>query len=113
MDLQHPDPDSVPVRDAATVMLLRDGPAGMEVCMLLRNLRSSAPVAVIGTPSLESQRYASETSRAGHVNCKSAPDFRAALRRYWRRVFLFSMNDEVIHTGFYPMAHYLIALATD
>lgn len=40
MDLQHPDPDSVPVRDAATVMLLRDGADGMEVCMLLRNLRS-------------------------------------------------------------------------
>ena len=29
MDLQHPDPDSVPVRDAATVMLLRDGDAGI------------------------------------------------------------------------------------
>ena len=40
MNLQHPDPDSVPVRDAATVMLLRDGDAGMEVCMLMRNLRS-------------------------------------------------------------------------
>ncbi len=39
-DLEHPDPDAVPVRDAATVMLLRDGPEGMEVCMLLRNLRS-------------------------------------------------------------------------
>jgi hypothetical protein len=23
---------------------------------------------------------------------------------------LFSMNDETVHTGFYPMAHYLIAL---
>jgi hypothetical protein len=24
---------------------------------------------------------------------------------------VFSMNDEVIHTGYYPMAHYLMALA--
>src|SRR5438045_4123498 len=24
--------------------------------------------------------------------------------------FLFSMNDEVVHTGFHPMAHYLFAL---
>lgn len=39
-NLEHPDPDAVPVRDAATVMLLRDGPGGMEVCMLLRNLQS-------------------------------------------------------------------------
>lgn len=32
--------DEVPVRDAATVMLLRDGPDGLEVCMLQRNLNS-------------------------------------------------------------------------
>jgi len=24
---------------------------------------------------------------------------------------VFSMNDEVVHTGFHPMAHYLMALA--
>ncbi len=36
----HPDPESVPVRDAATVMLLRDGARGLEVCMLQRNLNS-------------------------------------------------------------------------
>jgi 8-oxo-dGTP pyrophosphatase MutT (NUDIX family) len=40
VDMGHPDPDSVPVRDAATVMLLRDGERGMEVCMLQRNLDS-------------------------------------------------------------------------
>lgn len=40
VDLQHPDPDSVPVRDAATVMLVRDGAAGLEVCMLQSNLNS-------------------------------------------------------------------------
>jgi 8-oxo-dGTP pyrophosphatase MutT (NUDIX family) len=35
-----PDPDAVPVRDAATVMLLRDGADGLEVLMLRRNLES-------------------------------------------------------------------------
>ena len=34
------DPEGVPVRDAATVMLLRDGPGGLEVFMLRRNLNS-------------------------------------------------------------------------
>jgi 8-oxo-dGTP pyrophosphatase MutT (NUDIX family) len=33
-------PDQVPVRDAATVMLLRDGAEGLEVFMLRRNLNS-------------------------------------------------------------------------
>jgi SAM-dependent methyltransferase len=67
-------------------------------------------VAVIGMPSLESQAYASKQSREGHVNCKSGPALRETLQRYFRHVFLFSMNDEVIHTGFSPMAHYLFAL---
>jgi 8-oxo-dGTP pyrophosphatase MutT (NUDIX family) len=34
------DPAAVPVRDAATVMLVRDGVEGLEVFMLRRNLRS-------------------------------------------------------------------------
>ncbi|MFZ4519669.1 MAG: NUDIX hydrolase [Microthrixaceae bacterium] len=36
----HPDPSSVPVRDAATVMLVRDGDDGLEVCLMQRNLDS-------------------------------------------------------------------------
>ena len=67
-------------------------------------------VAIFGTPSLESQRYASEQSRSGHVNCKSAPDLKALMQRYFHNVFMFSMNDEVVHTGFHKMAHYLLAL---
>ena len=30
--------------------------------------------------------------------------------RHFHEVFIFSMNDEVVHTGFYPLAHYLFAL---
>ena len=40
MNLQTENAEEVPVRDAATVMLLRDGEAGIEVCMLRRNLNS-------------------------------------------------------------------------
>lgn len=67
-------------------------------------------VGVIGMPSLESQVHASPTSRAGHVNCKSMPDLKKTMQEHFHNVFMFSMNDEVVHTGFYPMAHYLIAL---
>ena len=67
---------------------------------------------IVGMPSLESQAYASPQSRAGHVNCKTGEDLRAVLRRYWPDVLLFSMNDEVVHTGFMPMAHYLFAVCT-
>jgi 2-polyprenyl-3-methyl-5-hydroxy-6-metoxy-1,4-benzoquinol methylase len=76
----------------------------------LLHMSASAPVAVIGTPSLESQAHASELSRAGHVNCKSGADLKKALARHWKQVFLFGMNDETLHTGFPPMSHYLLAL---
>ena len=33
------------------------------------------------------------------------------LEAHFHSVFVFSMNDEVVHTGFYPMAHYLLAVA--
>jgi len=68
---------------------------------------------IIGMPSIESQTYASEGSKFGHVNCKSGPELRDLLKKYFHSVFMFSMNDEVVHTGFFPMAHYLIAVCCD
>jgi len=67
---------------------------------------------VVGMPSLESQPYASELSRAGHVNCKTEDELRATLKRYFRNVFVFGMNDETLHTGFGPMCHYRLAICT-
>lgn len=67
-------------------------------------------VLIIGTPSLQSQPYASPISKEGHVNCKDHKELRELMLKFFHNVFLFSMNDEVVHTGFYPMAHYLFAL---
>lgn len=79
----------------------------------LKNVRNSLTdtgVLVIGTPSLESQKLASRQSREGHVNCKSGNDLKTTLERHFSNVFIFSMNDEVVHTGHHAMAHYLVAL---
>lgn len=67
-------------------------------------------VAIIGMPSLESQQFASTQSKAGHVNCKTGSELKRVLQLYFHNVFLFSMSDEVVHTGFSPMAHYLMVL---
>ena len=80
----------------------------------LRNLTDSmTPEAILiaGIPSTQSQAYASPASREGHVNCKDGPGLKAVMSEYFENVFIFSMNDEVVHTGFSPMAHYLLALA--
>ena len=32
------------------------------------------------------------------------------MARYFHNVFVFSMNGEIIHTGYYRMAHYLFGM---
>ncbi len=68
---------------------------------------ASHGVCILGSPSIQSQAYASPPSKAGHVNCKSAPEFKTVMQKFFHNVFVFSMNDEVVHTGFHAMAHYL------
>jgi SAM-dependent methyltransferase len=70
-----------------------------------------AGVLLLGCPSLQSQDHASPPSKAGHVNCKTGDTMRALLFQFFHNVFVFSMNDEVVHTGYAPMAHYVIGLA--
>ncbi|MCA1558156.1 MAG: SAM-dependent methyltransferase, partial [Acidobacteria bacterium] len=67
-------------------------------------------VLIVGTPSIQSQVYASEYSKMGHINCKDHKQLKELMQKYFHNVFIFSMNDEVVHTGYYPMAHYLFAL---
>jgi 2-polyprenyl-3-methyl-5-hydroxy-6-metoxy-1,4-benzoquinol methylase len=67
-------------------------------------------ICIVGTPSLESQPYASTNSKLGHVNCKTQSDLRRTMQDYFHNVFMFSMNDEVVHTGYEKMSHYNIAL---
>ena len=62
-------------------------------------------------PTLESQKYASKVSKLGHINCKSKKELKSLLLKYFNNVYMFSMNDEVVHTGFDKMSHYIFALA--
>lgn len=67
-------------------------------------------VAIVGTPNLASDTYASPVTRAGHVNLYAGERLTEEMGRYFHHVFLFAANDEVVHTGFLPLAHYLIAV---
>jgi hypothetical protein len=64
---------------------------------------------IVGMPSLESQTYAT-ADKNEHINCKNGDELKQLLKIYFKNVFLFSMNDEVVHTGFSKMAHYNICL---
>ncbi len=67
-------------------------------------------IAVIGTPNITSSKYASEVTRQGHVNLYSGERLEAEMKKHFHHVFMFAANDEMVHTGFLPMAQYLIAI---
>jgi len=69
-------------------------------------------ILIVGTPNITAEQYASKYSGIGHINLKDWKDLQKLLSEYFQNGFLFSMNDEVVHTGYYPMAHYLFALGT-
>jgi 2-polyprenyl-3-methyl-5-hydroxy-6-metoxy-1,4-benzoquinol methylase len=67
-------------------------------------------IAIIGTPNISSVQYTSEETRSGHVNMFSGERLEKEMLKHFRRVFMFGANDEVVHTGFLPMAQYLFAM---
>jgi len=67
---------------------------------------------IVGSPSTESQKYASKYSKMYHVNCKTQKELRKLLKKYFFNVLIFSMNDELVHTGFSGMSHYNFAVCT-
>jgi len=102
-----------PFDAAYSLDVIEHVPAEIEAAFLANLRRSLRPgaVLVMGTPNLEASRFASPESAVGHINLKSADALVTLLREHFQQVFLFSMNDEVVHTGYYGMAHYLLALA--
>ena len=70
-------------------------------------------ILVFGCPSIESQKYASKLSKKGHVNCKNKIDLKRIMLIYFNCVLMFSMNDEVVHTGYDKMSHYIFAICTN
>jgi len=73
------------------------------------SLRPDA-ICIIGTPNVEAQKDTTAISAQGHVNLQSAESLRKLLSSHFHNVFIFSMNDEVVHTGLHSMAHYLLGV---
>ncbi|MEW6102618.1 MAG: class I SAM-dependent methyltransferase [bacterium] len=67
-------------------------------------------IVIVSTPNIETQRFSKEFIRGAHVNLYNAESLKEAMNRFFHNVFIFSMNDEMIHTGYWPMAHCYVAL---
>ena len=67
--------------------------------------------AVVGTPNVTMYSYASSWNKLRHINNFNQQRLYDLLSTRFNQVFIFGMTDEVLHTGFYPMCCYIIALA--
>jgi 2-polyprenyl-3-methyl-5-hydroxy-6-metoxy-1,4-benzoquinol methylase len=68
-------------------------------------------VMITGTPNLTAAEYASPCSAVQHINLKGMKGLRELMDKYFKHVFMFGMNDEVVHTGYSPMCHYIWSVA--
>jgi cyclopropane fatty-acyl-phospholipid synthase-like methyltransferase len=66
---------------------------------------------ILGSPSRCSAAYRSQQSRHVHVHEYEPDEMRELCELYFPRTLLFSMNDEVVHTGFSKMAWFYYVIA--
>ncbi len=78
---------------------------------IANNLKHNG-IALIGTPNIETDKFANPEIKGAHINLYSAERLTESFEKYFNNVFLFSQNDEIIHTGYTPTSNYFIALCT-
>lgn len=66
-----------------------------------------------GTPNITSSPYASKRSEVQHINLKSQKTLKELTLQYFKHAFLFGMNDEVLHTGYHAMCHYIWSMGVE
>lgn len=76
---------------------------------ICKNLKDDG-VVIIGTPNIKMYQYTNDVNKKVHINNYSQERLYDSLSERFNNVFIFGMNDEVLHTGFYPMSCYVMAL---
>ena len=79
------------------------------IAAIANNLKEDG-VCIIGTPNITASAYQSEETKISHINLYSHQRLRDLMGKYFDNVFMFGMNDEVVHTGYPAMSHYIIAM---
>jgi len=65
---------------------------------------------IIGTPNKFSEAYRSQKNKDIHYHEYEPDEITALCKKYFGRTLLFSMNDELVHTGFSKLAWFLFVL---
>lgn len=84
-----------------------------EFCELFSQTVSRRGTAIIGTPHVNMSPFSSDASKAGHVNMYDQKRLFQTCKRHFNNVYIFNMNDEIVHTGMNAMACYIFALCNN
>ena len=112
VDLNKQSPDIV--ADAAfSIDVIEHLEPAIEANFIENIVRCLTPdgVLVTGTPNIAASAWASPRSQVQHINLKDMKSLRSLMERYFENVFMFGMNDEVVHTGYAPMCQYIWSVA--
>lgn len=100
--------DSIVSLDVIEHMSMEDG--NKFVKKIAQHLNDTGMM-IIGSPSIYSYEYQSPASKASHIKCYDQQELVGLVEQYFGRAVVFSMNDEVVHTGHPKMAWYYFVLA--
>lgn len=67
-------------------------------------------ILIIGTPSKYSYPYQGKLSQASHKHCYDQEELVRLIGKFFHRTLPFSMNDELVHTGFGKLAWYYMVI---
>ena len=84
---------------------------GVNIVDRYADLLSDGGMMVLGSPSKFSQAYRSNQSQDVHFYEYEPEELRELCDLRFRRTLLFSMNDELVHTGFNKLAWFFFVLA--
>lgn len=79
------------------------------VCAMLKK----KSVLITGTPNVTANQYATYRSKVQHINLKSMKDLKELTTSYFDYTFMFGMNDEILHTGYPDMCHYIWSMGVE
>jgi 2-polyprenyl-3-methyl-5-hydroxy-6-metoxy-1,4-benzoquinol methylase len=65
---------------------------------------------ILGSPSIHSFPYQSALSQSSHVKCYDQPELLEVINPHVQRTLAFSMNDELVHTGYSKLAWYYFVI---
>lgn len=84
---------------------------GVQILETYAALLRKGGMMIIGTPNRRSAEYRSESSRRVHIHEYEPDELKEVMQSIFPRVLHFSMNDEVVHTGFANMSWFFYNIA--